>query len=253
MTDDPVGTFAADNMHRPQLREPCKPTSDYSVHDNERWDQWRAKQAAQRAYAEPFRRAVLPLGPPLRDIEAAVHCRCSCHPQAPQMSTHAGGTDCLCQLTEQERRQVRQDLRKQLDEMSDLGIRQPSLADQLAEPATEMGVELRDLIEAAPFVISGLVDGTGFYLRERHGKWELVLATGDDPSVDIWQFPRTSPAVCVASGRDSDFYVDGVFSPERALRIAVDGVRIHRRRTVCNHPGARSFCPDCGQLMTQSH
>ncbi|MDQ2882822.1 MAG: hypothetical protein M3Y48_16985 [Actinomycetota bacterium] len=42
---------------------------------------------------------------------------------------------------------------------------------ELARHAQDLGVTAQWRLVAAPFVITGNVDGRGFYLRERHGSY----------------------------------------------------------------------------------
>jgi hypothetical protein len=246
--DDTAGgsRLAAGHMIDPEKRQFAEPGVDEQKALADRVAEMRDRYEAQRVAAEPFRRAALAMGPELRDLEAAVACLCGCHPSAPEMTLHDGGATCACQMTDDDRAAAWKALSDHLVELAGDEDERPSLHDVLDGCAAELGVELREVVPAAPFVISGLVDGRGFYLRERHGSWEVVIADDADPAADVWRAPRTEPSIVVARGVDDDFTVDGVFSPERALRIAVDAVRLHLARQTCAHAGAVSFCPTCG-------
>ena len=66
----------------------------------------RAEFDARREALKPAKRAVLALGLPLRDIEAAVECGCSCH-LTPGSPDRHGGQVCRCQQTDAEREAAR--------------------------------------------------------------------------------------------------------------------------------------------------
>ncbi|MGH3444566.1 MAG: hypothetical protein ACRDPB_04250, partial [Nocardioidaceae bacterium] len=57
---------------------------------------------------------------------------------------------------------------------------------------------------AAPFVITGRVDGRGFYLRERHGSYTVTVASDDDPGADPWGRPADQMTLDIAEGDESD-------------------------------------------------
>jgi hypothetical protein len=233
-------------MIEPEHRQYVEPDPAEQSVRAERIAEMRARYDAQRTAAEPFRRSALAMGPELRDLEAAVACACGCHPTAPEMTLHDGGATCPCQMTDDDRVAARKALLEHLVELYADDSERPNLYDTLNGCSAELGVELREVLPAAPFVISGVVDGRGFYLRERHGSWELVIADESEPAADVWRAPRTKPSTVIARGVEHDFTVGGTFSPERALRIAADGVRLFLARQVCAHDGAGAFTPPCG-------
>lgn len=213
----------------------------------------RADHVASKAAQEPARRAALAAGPSLRDVEAAVACSCSCHPSPADQRLHEGGAACPCQLTNEERAES---LEKLLVSLSETGVGQESYETEMRlradEVAERLGIELRDIGGAAPFVIRGVVDGRGFYLRERHDLWSVVIAPDDDPAADPWTLDRSVPVIEVASGASSDLEQDGIFEPAHVLEVAVDAVRLFQLRRSCTHENAARFCPTCGVAMSQA-
>jgi hypothetical protein len=239
-------------MQEPTLNRYIPPTEADLEDQRRSLERRRAELADRRAAEAPRRRAVLATGPALRDIAAAVECRCSCHPRPAEFTLHDGGADCPCQHTEEERRAAWDELFGILADRVDEDPARPSLREMLAERAETLGVEIRDVLDAAPFVISGVVDGRGFYLRERHGSWALVVAGDDDPAADVWRAPRTDPSITVATGDEADLVVDGAFSATMALDLAVDAVRLFELRRRCGHRTAGRFCPTCGVEMRRA-
>jgi len=213
----------------------------------------RADHVANKTAQEPARRAALAAGPVLRDLEAAVACDCSCHPRPADPRLHGGGATCPCQLTEEERTESREKL---LNLLSESSASQESYETEMRrradEAAERLGVDLRDIGGVAPFVVRGVVDGRGFYLRERHDLWSVVIAPDDDPLADPWTLDRSIPAIEVASGVSSDLEQGGVFDPVHVLEVAVDAVRLFHLRRSCAHENAARFCPACGVEMSKA-
>lgn len=207
----------------------------------------RDDRAAIDAAMAPARRAALEAGPVLRDLDAAIGCGCACHPRPSDPGLHEGGVTCPCQLTAAERAESLEEL---LELLSDGSEEQEAHEGEMRRradvAAASLGVELRAIGGAAPFVIRGVVDGRGFYLRERHDVWSVVVAPDDDPVADPWMLDRRVPVIVVASGESSALECDGVFDPVRALEVAVDAARIFLLRRSCLHHGAVRFCPVCG-------
>jgi hypothetical protein len=204
----------------------------------------RKRLADERAAGEPAKRAALEAGPPLRDVDAAVECGCTCHPRPACSGLHEGGSACPCQLPAEERRAAFDALLATLGESIDEEI---SISDErdrrTDEAARRLGVEVGELGGAAPFVIRGVVDGRGFYLRERHERWRVEIAPDDTPGADPIE---TEVSIVVAEGSDDEFMVDGRFDEVRALEVSVGAVRVFMLRRSCEHVGAQRFCPDCG-------
>lgn len=213
----------------------------------------RADHAASQLAEEPARRAAIAAGPALRDLEAAVTCFCSCHPRPADPRLHEGGVSCPCQLTDAERAESLESLRGVLSESSEAQESyETEMRRRVDEAATRLGAEIRDIGGAAPFVIRGVVDGRGFYLRERHDLWSVVIAPDDDPLSDPWARDREVPVIEVASGESATLEKEGVFDPVHALEVAVNAVRIFLLRRSCQHENAVRFCPDCGVDVAQA-
>lgn len=213
----------------------------------------RARLAADRAAQEPARRALLVSGPTLKDLEAAVACGCSCHPRPADLGLHAGGVSCPCQQTDSERAELLEQVLSVLRDGGTEGTVGDSSSRVLAEEvAARLGVELREIGGGAPFVVRGVVDGRGFYLRERHDLWSVVIAPDDDPLADPWVLDRSFPVIVVASGEIGALETDGVFDPVHAFVVAVDAVRLFLLRRSCNHVDAVRFCPTCGVELVRA-
>jgi hypothetical protein len=213
----------------------------------------RADHAASQLAEEPARRAAIAAGPALRDLEAAVTCFCSCHPRPADPRLHEGGVSCPCQLTDAERAESLESLRGVLSESSEAQESyETEMRRRVDEAATRLGAEIRDIGGAAPFVIRGVVDGRGFYLRERHDLWSVVIAPDDDPLSDPWARDREVPVIEVASGESATLEKEGVFDPVHALEVAVNAVRIFLLRRSCAHDKAGRFCPACGVEVAQA-
>jgi len=209
--------------------------------------------AAAKVAQEPARRAVVATGPTLRDVEAAVDCVCSCHPRPADPGLHAGGAACPCQLTDEERSESLEELLVVLTETAfSEPSRESDLRSDADETAARLGVEVREIGGAAPFVIRGVVDGRGFYLRERHDLWSVVIAPDDDPLADPWVLDRSVPVIEVVSGDSGALEQEGVFDPVHALEVAVNAVRLFLLRRSCAHELAARFCPVCGVETVQA-
>lgn len=196
-----------------------------------------------------YRRALLNAGPALRDVDAAVECHCGCHPRVSDF--HDGGATCVCQQTPEERKAAMEKFLAALADLGDWDVGQ----DEFDATAAELGVT--DAViecQAAPTVVSGVVDGRFFYLRERHGTWRVTLAPEDDPLLDVWDHATVRQGVDIASGSEDDLYHTGEpFSFAYVLRFAVGVVRDYLRRSGCQHgaaPQGANFCPGCGTRLT---
>lgn len=209
--------------------------------------------AAAKAAQEPFRRAAIATGPTLRDVEAAVVCSCSCHPRPADPGLHDGGVSCRCQLTDEQRSESLNELLGILSETAaSEGSYETEMRRRADEAAARLGVEVRDIGGAAPFVIRGVVDGRGFYLRERHDLWSVVIAPDDDPLADPWTLDRDVPVIEVASGDSAALEQGGVFAPAHALEVAVNAVKLFLLRRSCPHENAARFCPACGVEVSRA-
>lgn len=196
------------------------------------------------------RRALLNAGPVLRDVDAAVECPCGCHPRVGDL--HDGGVTCPCQKTPEEREADMKEFLAAMAELnydSNFGVQK----EEFDTAAVELGVT--DAViecQAVPTVVSGVVDGRFFYLRERHGTWRVTIAPDDDPLLDVWDHTTIRQGVDIASGSEDDLYPEeGQFSFAHVLEFAVQVVRDYLRRNVCSHAASRAcvhanFCPTCG-------
>lgn len=214
----------------------------------------RAEVAAARTAGEPARRAAILAGPPLRDVDAAVACRCSCHPRPADPDRHDGGATCSCQLTPEERRQIRDELFADLpDDGGYWDEVHGRLEADLAAEAAALGVEATLTATFAPFVITGTCDGRAFYLRERHGSYRVTIATDDDPTADPWRAEASVPSIDVAGGDEHELCDADGLSGAVALRAAVDAVRTTLARSRCTHrTDAGPYCPGCGVALVEA-
>ena len=213
----------------------------------------RASVEEQRRLEEPARRAMLASGPSLRDLDAAVACGCSCHPRPAETRLHDGGVSCPCQSTPEERAAALDELRGVLQESS-VGefAYEERMREVMDAAAGRLGVTIRHAGGWAPFVITGVVDGRGFYLRERHDCWHVEIAPDDDPLADPYTLRSDIPTIVVAEGVSEALEVDGAFDTVRALEVTVHAVRLFLLRRDCAHPYAQRFCPACGVEVADS-
>ena len=192
----------------------------------------------------------------MRDPDAAADCPCSCHPKPADVELHDGGLSCGCQRTPEERKQAWKELAGQLDSLGlDAGIR--SGETELARHAEELGVTAQWRLVAAPFVITGNVDGRGFYLRERHGYYHVTIAPDDDPTADPWELPAERVTLDIADGEDDDLTgPDGGYNVAHALSVAVHAVRTFLARRECEHQQPTDprqlFCAWCGVRLAEA-
>lgn len=206
----------------------------------------RQQQKVEREQSEPARRAALATGPPLSDERAALDCFCSCHPRPAQLTLHEGGVSCSCQLTKEQRAAALDKLWASTAPLREVFEKE---GNTLEEVADELGVQLFSFFPAAPTVISGVVDGRGFYFRERHDFFQVVVAPDDDPECDLWQAPPSTPKIIVLEGHVSSIAAPngrGAGSIENFFRVTVNEVRLFLLRRECVHADAKRFCPVCG-------
>jgi len=182
---------------------------------------------------------------------------CGCHPRPADVELHEGGATCSCQQTPQERKQAMDEVFERLRDLApDPAIEQAAQA-RFHEHAQELGIAARVAVSAAPFVITGNVDGRGFYLRERHDIYRVTVAPDDDPAADPWDLPAERATLDIASG-DAEELSDpqGGWDPVHALTLAVGAVRLFLRRRACRHeqPGGSPhvFCCHCGVRLSEA-
>jgi hypothetical protein len=239
------------SVHPPLVRQFIPPSEEEAAERRAELDRQRGEREAAREAARPARRAAILTGPALRDVEAAVDCMCSCHPRPGDVDLHEAGQSCRCQLTETERAARMSAWLDSLDELPvdpDEERAEREREERFAAEAAALGVEARIKASFAPFVIVGVCDGRGFYLRERHGCYRVTIAPDDDPGSDPWAAESTEPSIDVASGDVSELDDHGQYAPAKALRVAVQAVRSALARNTCNHRRVESepFCPSCG-------
>jgi hypothetical protein len=236
----------------PKIRQLIKPPPEEEAANALRWEIERAQRDQRRASERPLRRAVLELGPTVGDIDAAVDCACGCHPRPAQLETHDGGTTCPCQLTETQRRQRRDELFSAPWEPDPEEVELQRLRDiRFDEAVARLGVQAQVAVSAAPFVISGIVDGRAFYMRERHDHYRVTIAHDDNPLLDPWTSDAAIPTIDIAGGSEAEFYDDtATFRQDIALTITINSIRTYLLRHECPHETptdhAHRFCRQCG-------
>jgi hypothetical protein len=245
-------------LHPPHVRRFVPPSEEEAARLRAGFERRRAEMDAARVAGRPARRAAVLAGPALRDADAAVDCLCGCHPRPAEVDLHDGGRSCPCQLTDAERAEQRRAWLASWGELAanvdDDEQSESEQAAAFADAAAALGVEARIRAWAAPFVIVGLCDGRGFYLRERHGSYRVVIAPDDDPGSDPWAAAPTDPSIDVAAGDENELADHGAFSPATALRVAVEAVRSALARNACVHRrvDAEPYCPSCGVRIDEA-
>jgi hypothetical protein len=170
------------------------------------WLEARERFPQERAERVAVRRTLLELVPGnLRDVDAAAECECYCHQQPGRDPHH--GQRCRCQLSARARK-VR--WRKAMKAFAEIGDQLRPAHEQhqreLGGAASELGVEVREEVFAAPWVITGTVSGVAFYVRERRENYDIVVSTGPDPSVQPWGAADDVDSVTIRPGRSEDIY-----------------------------------------------
>ncbi len=245
-------------VHPPQVRRFVPPPDEQVTASRAAFEARRAEEEAARVAARPARRAAILAGPALRDVQAAVDCLCSCHPRPANGDLHDGGQSCHCQETEAERASHAQSFREMLTALAETSEEAERFGrDRQARfdaEARVLGVEARIQVGAAPFVISGICDGRGFYLRERHGVYRVTISPDHDPGADAWAADPTETSIDIAAGIEGELEEDGRFSPAAALRVAVRAVRTALARNRCAHRrvGSDPYCPSCGVPLAEA-
>jgi hypothetical protein len=224
----------------------------------------RAEWARIEEQNKLWKRALLLVGPPLRDVEAAMECMDSCHPQL-RMEQHDGGATCHCQDTPEQKEQRRRDARAALREMTELW--QPSeeevaeaawLKEAFERIAGELGVDLKSWGGSVPFQIEGTFENRSFYVRARHERFTIRVAPVEDPAMFLrdphdwgdgdWTIDD-GPDETLFGGRQQDEVY--------ALRYVVDKIKTFLHppapcpHILSNEAGTIRFeyCPLCGYLL----
>lgn len=244
-------------VHPPRRRQYVPPPPEQLDADRAQWLAWRAEQDRRQLTWRPARLAVLRTGPALRDLDAAADCPCSCHPRPADPELHSAGTACPCQRTATQRRARLEALFDRMPPVRGDRSLEPG-RDPFAEQVAVLGVAARVACAAAPVVITGTVDGRGFYMRERHERYRVTIAPDDDPAADPWERPAECLTLDIAAGDSEDLTdPDGRFDPVVALTVAVDAVRTFLHRRSCSHLGLASpgvaYCARCGIRLTEAH
>ena len=240
----------------PRRRRVDPAVREQARHDIEQIVAQTSQAAAETTEDRRHRGELLALGPELRDLDAAVDCRCSCHPRAADMSLHDGGASCRCQLT-------REDLQKRMAKFEKSAAehrerarpRREARQAEFAAAVESLGVEAIIECEAAPLAIVGRCDGHSFFLRARHDIYRVEVAA--DPGCENLWYDGDADRIEVASGCDRDLVGDGGgVSPAVAVRVAVDAIRTSMRRNMCSHEEPSGvghlYCRNCGVELSQA-
>lgn len=244
--------------HPPHVHRFVPPSEDEAAEARAEHERRRAERETAREAARPARVAAISAGPPLRDVEAAVDCMCSCHPRPADPDRHGGGHSCPCQETEAERSTRMESLRELLNELAGDHAAQErhfeAQQDLVATEAKALGVEARIEVWGAPHVLVGVCDGRAFYLRERHGSYRVTIAPDDAPGSDPWVAEPTETSIDIAAGDDHELEDDAGLSWVVALRVAVGAVRTASARNACAHRrvGSEPYCPTCGVRIDEA-
>lgn len=245
------GSLKAMPVHPPIARRYVAPTEEHVAASRAEAERYHAELEAKRLALRPARCAAILTGPVLVGVDAAVECHCSYHPRPADVDLHDGGVTCPCQLTPDERRRNLEGFLAEMASYQDdpemVAAREEERR-SFVDVCTELGVQARVKVSAAPFVIIGTCDGRGFYLRERHGNYRVTIAPDDDPSSDPWSADASATSIDIASGDEREFLRDGAFSSVEALRVAVAAARTALARNACAHAraGENTYCPECG-------
>jgi hypothetical protein len=192
------------------------------------------------------------------DVEAASRCRCGCHP-SPGRSVHSE-RGCECQLSPEQLTELERDRSIRVAaaraRLSTYGVRpDPARFDHaLATVTASLELTARVRSDGVEFVVSGMCDGRGWYLRERDDLYRVTIAPDGDPGSDPWDTPATTPKIDIAEGDIVEITSNYPFSRERdlaaAITVAADAVRLYLLRLNCIHEEStvtgHRFCCRCG-------
>ncbi len=234
----------------PKVRQLIKPSPEEEATRTQQWKIERAEREQKQTAARPHRRAAIESGPLLRNIDTAVECHCGCHPRPADIETHDGGISCPCQLTQAERQRTWSDFAAWEPDPEMVEEQHLHTVEFEAE-VERLGVEASVLVDAAPFVIGGVVDRRAFYMRERGGAYRVTIAHDDTPHDDPWTSKPEVPTIDIGAGSESEFYNDdATFSRSLALRTTVQLIRSYLLRRDCQHErpadATHQFCRKCG-------
>jgi hypothetical protein len=127
--------------------------------------------------------------------------------------------------------------------------------------AGDLSIEITSWGGTYPEQWWGTVDGRSFYFREKRGHWrieldlhptgrsyqQVVVPTDPDQEVDLSRTEEVEieEGDVIAEGWANDLGV----TPLHHGRFIVNAIRAHLRRQGCAHPGARRYCPECGEQL----
>lgn len=202
------------------------------------------------------------LGMGLKDLNAAVECMCSCHPNPGDVSLHDNGLSCNCQLTPEERKIKTNELfetLQMLGENDSLTEFNENNRKNAFTKAQELGITLESIGGLAPFTLDGIINNRRVYVRARHEVYAINLATPEDPLADIsfdkehiiveegpeWVlFPEYNTNVDESIPLDYMQYA-------KVVEYVTNAVRGYLLRETCKHPRSNgfNFCPECGTQL----
>ena len=221
-----------------------QPRSDWEhgrvANEHEAW------LAAKRALL-----AVTPNG--LRDLEAAVRCPCACHPQ-PGRDAHRD-RPCRCQWSEAERVRRDRDAMEQLLRIrAHWRARVEQMDLELAEIGAELGVTVREASRVDPWILTGVIDGVAWHMREDAGQYAVVVSSATDSTA---QPRRAANGVEVSTIRmgltGDDLYPNSTPDYRSTVRFVVGVVRDYLTQQSCPHPARPGdrYCPRCGTSLVK--
>ena len=170
-------------------------------------------------------------------------CACSCHPTPGVADKHSDGGKCSCEMTPEEKLERRRKALADFEEISAEWREQYRKEEErLLAIFTNAGVTVTDYIAAAPFVVAGVMQGCGFYLRERWDTWVVVAEKYPWSGQDVWK-NRDVPTEVVAEG------IRNHGSDRELAEEVIIHLQDYLIRATCSHTLGGRFCPDCGEKL----
>ena len=237
------------SMTLPYIRPKIQPLSaDEQAEQARRIAEMRSEIEAEWAAQEPVRRMLVESVAGIKDVEAAVECRCSCHGKPGKL--HDRGVSCPCQQSEEERQAALDSLWSWNSEEAAEWEAKRGEADRVFQAeAARLGVEIESHGGMAPYVICGVCDGRAFFLRERHDIWRVEIGSDQEPLVNPWG-GGDRESIVVGEGL-SEAFAGEDFEIE-ALRTAVSAVRTFIERRRCEHTQGGTWCSNCGVRLEEA-
>jgi len=206
----------------------------------------------ERIAARPIKLKMLEAQGIVKNLEAAVDCSCSCH-LSPGTSLHNQGKSCPCQLTAAQKNRQTQKFMTLFKNYSPSPLWQKQ-EELFKKQAQELKIAAKIELSGAPMVISGIIAERGFYLRERHGFWEVVISSDKNPLSNPWKSPPEELTLVIAEGTSEDLFDSSdQESPKKALEIAWAAVKHYLLQKNCSHQDSLTsnhrFCYLCGILL----